>query len=402
MAASTGLEVADIVRQFGAGFLASRGKTLCREHRRALGAIEACRTASLGGHLYRCPRCDYERPVYNSCRNRHCPKCQALASARWVQARRAELLPVPYFHLVFTVPETLRPLFLRQPRSLYALFFRAVASTLLEAAADRRHLGARVGFLAILHTWTQTLLYHPHLHVVAPGGGLSSDGNRWIGCRPGYFLPVRVLSRLFRGKLLAGLKSLHAGGELPCTGALEPLADPRRFAALLAPLHESDWVVYAKPPFGGPRQVLAYLARYTHRVAISNHRLLRLEGEEVVFTWRDRAHGDRRRTMRLHAHEFLRRFLLHVLPDGFVRIRTYGLLANRDRQETLARCRETLGIAPGEASPPAHQGAGWIELLTRLTGTDPTRCPQCGSELLLDGAEIPATGRGPPRRGRAS
>lgn len=401
MTASTGLEVADIVRQFGESFLAARGETLCREHRRVLGAIEACRTAALGGHLYRCPRCDYERPVYNSCRNRHCPKCQALASARWVEARRAELLPVPYFHLVFTLPEPLRPLWLRHPRTLYTLLFRTVADTLLEIAADRRHLGARIGFLALLHTWTQTLLYHPHLHVVVPGGGLTSDGVRWVGCQPDYFLPVQVLSRLFRGKLLAGLKTLYADGEVPCTGPLEPLADPRRFAELLAPLYETDWVAYAKPPFSGPRKVLEYLARYTHRIAISNHRLLRLEGEEVVFTWRDRAHDDRQRTMRLHAHEFLRRFLLHVLPDGFVRIRSYGLLANRNRRETLTRCREALGVAPSAAPPPVEE-TGWVELLTRLTGTDPTRCPECGNAALLAVAEIPATGRGPPGLRRAA
>jgi hypothetical protein len=255
--------------------------------------------------------------------------------------------------------------------------------------------------LAILHTWTQTLLFHPHLHVVAPGGGLTMDGVRWVGSRPDYFLPVQVLSRLFRGKLLAGLKTLHAEGELSCTGSLEPLAEPRCFADLLAPLYETEWVVYAKPPFGGPRQVLDYLSRYTHRVAISNHRLLRLEGEEVVFTWRDRAHGDRQRTMPLHAHEFLRRFLLHVLPDGFVRIRSYGLLANRDRQETLARCREALGVAPAEAPPPAEE-AGWAELLARFTGTDPLRCPKCGNGRLLPVGELPAGGRGPPPRRRAS
>jgi Putative transposase/Transposase zinc-binding domain len=401
VAASTGLEVADIVRQFGPSFLVAHGQSLRREHRRALGAIEACRTAALGGHLYRCERCDFERPVYNSCRNRHCPKCQALASARWVEARHAELLPVPYFHLVFTVPESLRPLFLRHPRTLYGLLFRTVAETLLEVAADRRHLGARIGLLALLHTWTQTLLYHPHLHVVVPGGGLTVDGARWVASRAEYFLPVRVLSRLFRGKLLAGLKRLHAAGELACTGPLAPLAEPRCFAEYLSPLYETDWVVYAKPPFGGPEKVLAYLARYTHRIAISNHRLLRLEGEEVIFTWRDRAHGDRQRTMRLHAHEFLRRLLLHVLPDGFVRIRSYGLLANRGRHETIARCREALGAPPGEPSA-APETEGWCELLARLTGTDPGRCPECRHGRLLRVAEIPAQSRAPPRLQRAS
>jgi hypothetical protein len=355
----------------------------------------------LGGHLYRCERCERERPVYNSCRNRHCPKCQALASARWVEARRAELLPVPYFHLVFTVPEPLRPLFLRHPRELYGLLFRTVADTLLETAADRRHLGARIGLLALLHTWTQTLLYHPHLHVVAPAGGLTADGARWVASRAEYFLPVRVLSRLFRGKLLAGLKRLHATGELACTGPLAPLAEPRRFAEHLAPLYETDWVVYAKPPFGGPEKVLAYLARYTHRIAISNHRLLRIEGEEVVFTWRDRAHGDRQRTMHLPAHEFLRRFLLHVLPDGFVRVRSYGLLANRGRRETIDRCREALGAPPAEPTARA-EATSWCELLTRLTGNDPGRCPDCRQGRLLLVAEISAQSRAPPRLRRAS
>ena len=394
MGAGTGLEVADVVRKFGEGFLAAHGKSLRREHRRVLAAITACRTAALGGHLYRCARCDTERPVYNSCRNRHCPKCQALASARWVNARRAELLPVPYFHVVFTLPEALRPLWLRNPRTLHRLFFRAAADTLLEAAADRQHLGARIGLLAILHTWTQTLLYHPHLHVVVPGGGLTADGVRWIGCRPDYFLPVQVLSRLFRGKLLSGLKGLHRQGDVACTGPLQTLNDDRRFAELLAPLYETDWVVYAKPPFGGPEQVLIYLARYTHRIALSNHRLLRMEGDFVVFTWRDRAAGDRVRTMRLHGHEFLRRFLLHVLPDGFVRIRAYGLLANRTRRTGLGRCRELLGV-PEEAACPDAEPV-WTELLTRLTGRDPTNCPACGHGSLLLLAEIPATGRGPP------
>lgn len=401
MISSSGLEVAEIVRRFGESFLAAYGARLRREHRRVLGAIRACRTAALGGHLYRCERCERERPVYNSCRNRHCPKCQALASARWVEARRAELLPVPYFHLVFTVPEPLRPLFLRHPRELYALLFRTVAETLLETAADRRHLGARIGLLALLHTWTQTLQYHPHLHIVAPGGGLTVDRARWVGSRREYFLPVRVLSRLFRGKLLAELKRLHAAGELVCTGPLADLAGPRCFAEHLAPLYETEWVVYAKPPFGGPKKVLAYLARYTHRIAISNHRLLRFEGEEVVFTWRDRAHGDRQRTMRLHAHEFLRRFLLHVLPDGFVRVRSYGLLANRGRHETIARCREVLGAPPAE-SPAGAEATSWRELLTRLTGNDPGRCPDCRQGSLLLVAEIPAQSRAPPRLRRAS
>jgi hypothetical protein len=249
--------------------------------------------------------------------------------------------------------------------------------------------------------WTQTLLYHPHLHVVAPAGGLTIDGSRWFASRAEYFLPVRVLSRLFRGKLLAGLKHLHAEGELAPTGPLAPLAEPRRFAEHLAPLYETDWVVYAKPPFGGPEKVLAYLARYTHRIAISNHRLLRIEDEDVVFTWRDRAHGDRQRTMRLPAHEFLRRFLLHVLPDGFVRVRSYGLLANRGRHETIARCRGALGAPPAE-SPAGVEATGWRELLARLTDTDPARCPDCRQGRLLLVAEIPAQGRDPPRLRRTS
>lgn len=381
MTASTGLEVADIVRRFGESFLAARGETLCREHRRVLGAIEACRTAALGGHLYRCPRCDYERPVYNSCRNRHCPKCQALASARWVEARRAELLPVPYFHLVFTLPEVLRPLWFRHPRTLYTLLFRTVAATLLEIAADRRHLGARIGFLALLHTWTQTLLYHPHLHVVVPGGGLTSDGARWVGCRPDYFLPVQVLSRLFRGKLLAGLKTLHAEGELSCTGPLEPLADPQGFAELLAPLYETDWVVYAKPPFGGPRKVLAYLARYTHRIAISNHRLLNVDDEAVTFRYKD-YRGRRPRSLTLPLSEFTRRFLLHVLPKGFVRIRYYGFLANAGRARLLSCCRTALDQP--QATPLSSESEPDTDYrpLLDLSPTGPRLCPNCGRAPL--------------------
>jgi hypothetical protein len=360
--------VADIVRRFGPAFRTAHHGQLSRAQLRTLGAIETCRTAALGAHVYECAHCKARKIVYNSCRNRHCPKCQSLETERWLEQRKAELLRVPYFHVVFTLPEELNPLALSHPRLLYDLLFRCASETLLEIAADPKHLGARIGVLTVLHTWGQALNLHPHLHCIVPGGGLSIDGDWWIGCRRGFFLPVRVLRKLFRGKVLAGLKAAAQTGELPTTH-LPPLSR----------LYCKSWVVYCKPPFGSPEQVLAYLARYTHRVAISNSRLVRLEGEEVTFTWRNYARGDRLQEMILSGAEFLRRFLLHVLPDRFVRVRYYGLLANRHREKALALCRELL---PGRTERPRHSKADWQSLLQSLTGLDPMRCEICGQNTL--------------------
>ena len=385
MAPSNGLEVADIVRRFGPAFRETNHGKLSRAHLRTLGAIETCRTAALGGHTYECAECGARKIVYNSCRNRHCPKCQSLEKERWLQERCAELLPVPYFHVVFTLPEELNPLALSHPRLLYNVLFQCASETLLEIAADPKHLGARIGILAVLHTWGQKLTLHPHLHCIVPGGGLSIDGDWWVGSRPDFFLPVPVLKKLFRGKVLAAIKAAVESGELPSS----PLP-------VLGRLYRKSWVVYCKPPFGSPEQVLAYLARYTHRVAISNQRLVRLEGEEVTFTWKDYAKGQRLREMTLSGEEFLRRFLLHVLPERFVRIRYYGLLANRHREKALALCREVL---PGPPAPPKLTRADWQSLLQSLTGIDPMRCEICGQNALHWIGELkPAPSpRAPPR-----
>jgi hypothetical protein len=366
------LEVADVFRQYGEAYLAQYGAS--REQRRVLRDIQACRTAALGGHVAQCDQCGHQTIAYNSCRNRHCPKCQGPARARWHDARAAEVLPVPYFHVVFTVPEVLGPLALQNQRVVYNVLFQAVAETLLEVAAQPKRLGARLGVLAVLHTWGQNLLYHPHVHCVVPAGGLAVGGSAWVACREGFFLPVRVLSRVYRGKFIAFLKRVHERGGLLFHGNLQPLADRAVLERLIDQSVQNEWVVYAKPPFGGPAQVLKYLARYTHRVAISNGRLLRLEDGKVTFRWKDYAHGSRQSTMTLDATEFIRRFLLHVLPSGFVRIRYYGFLANRFRAENLARCRKLIGLGQSSEEPTPQ---------SRETDEAPSpekdvaRCPLC-------------------------
>lgn len=336
------LEVAEILRRFESQYRQQAG-SLSRDQARVVSALTACRTAVLGGHIEACDACGHRRIAYNSCRNRHCPKCQAAATARWLERERSYLLPVPYAHVVFTVPEQLAPILLQNPRVGYGLLFQAAADTLLEIAADPKHLGAQIGFVAILHTWGQTLHHHPHLHCLVPAGGLALGESRWVPCRRGFFLPVRVLSALFRGKYLALLQRSHGRRALRFHGKLGPLADPSTFAHLIYDARRKPWVVYAKPPFGGPEPVLKYLARYTHRIAISNARLLSLSENAVTFAWKDYRGGGCSREIRLAPVEFVRRFLLHVLPKGFVRIRRYGLLANSQRQKRLARCREILG-----------------------------------------------------------
>jgi len=366
------LELADVVRRHGPRL----GEDLPGEQHRILRAIESCRTAALGGHVETCDACQYRRIAYNSCRNRHCPKCQASACAQWMDDRADELLPVEYFHVVFTLPNTFNALALGNKRIVYGVLFDAVARTLAEVAANPKHLGARIGFIGILHTWGQNLSLHPHIHCVVPGGGLSPDGSRWIGCEPGFFLPVRVLSKVFRGKFIVLLKQARAGGKLM---GVENDAD---FNRLLNASVKHDWVVYAKPPFGGPGLVLKYLARYTHRIAISNRRLAAMDDRTVTFNYKDYAHGNRPRTMTLDGAEFLRRFLLHAVPTGFMRIRHFGFLANRCRAENLATCRRLLSAPP--ATPQETL------LATASPGGEKAHacCPACGRGRLIPGSYL--------------
>ena len=373
-------EVQDVFRLHGDDYRQSHAPSMSADQLRAMRAIEVCRTAALGGHREACEACGVLRISYCSCRNRHCPKCQSLAKATWLEARRAELLPVEYFHVVFTVPQQIAALSLQNPRTVYNILFRATALTLRTIAADPKHLGAEIGFLAVLHTWSQNLLAHPHLHCIVPGGGFDPEGQRWIPCRPGFFLPVRVLSRLFRRLFLEALERAYDNDELELHGSLADRRAPERFRQWLDSLRKTEWVVYAKPPFGGPEKVLDYLGRYTHRVAISNHRILDVADGKVTFSWRDHRRGSRKRPMTLDADEFISRFLLHVLPTGFVRIRHFGFLANRHRTEKLQRARELLDVEPPEATDSSET---WEERCQRLTGRDPTLCPECRQGRMI-------------------
>ena len=342
-------EVADVFASCGSNYQAAYGTSAVQ--RRILRDLAVCRSAALGGHKKQCEQCGHEEISYNSCRNRHCPKCQAASRAQWLDAKAEDLLNVPYFHVVFTLPSAVGPLALQNKRVVYGVLFRAVSETLSTIARDPKHLGANIGFLAVLHTWGQNLHHHPHIHCVVPGGGIALDGSRWVTCRKNFFLPVRVLSRLFRQKFIAYLSEAFNNGDLRFHGRLETLAERKNWCRLMAKLGSSDWVVYAKPPFGGPTQVLKYLARYTHRVAISNRRLVSFENGKVTFRWKDYAQGNRSRTMTLDAVEFIRRFLLHSLPKGFQRIRQYGFLANRVRQQKLSLCRQLLSDGNEDAMP---------------------------------------------------
>lgn len=364
----------DVIRRFGPALLARSGAGVTPAQRAVLTSLERCHTAALGGHLYRCDACGAEVPAYNGCGNRHCPSCLGHKSAQWLQARAAELLPVPYFHVVFTVPAEVAALALGNKKVVYSILLRAAAETLLEVAANPEHLGADIGFLAILHTWTQTLLHHPHVHCVVPGGGLAPDGARWVPCRDNFFLPVRVLACVFRGKFLDALRKAERSGALRFAGATADLATPAGFAAFLETQRQRPWVVYAKAPFGSPEQVLKYLARYTHRVAISDRRLVSVGAEGVTFRHRNNATGGQK-SMTLDGVEFLRRFLLHVLPTGLVRIRYYGLLANRERAENLKRCRTLLGSSGPAASTPTRREAAERP---PADANDRSRCPVCG------------------------
>jgi hypothetical protein len=376
------VEVADILRDH------AHNLSLSNDQARAVRALVACRTAALGGHLDVCDHCGYSRPAYNSCRNRHCPKCQILKQELWAEAQESKLLSTPYFHLVFTVPGDLHPLFRKAARVCLDLLFEAVSETLLEVADHR--LGARVGFTAVLHTWTQKLLLHPHLHCIVPGGGLSADRSEWISCRQNFFLPVRVLRIVFRGKFLSKL-------ELALRE--KRLAFPEGAGkALLQKAARQTWVIYAKKPLAGPEQVVRYVARYTHRIAISNSRLVSYDGSEVTFLWRDRAERNRKKKLRLSGPDFSRRFLWHVLPPRLVRIRHYGLLSNRTREKDLERCRALLGSRHSAGDPAASKsGEDWVASFERLFGTDPLQCPACGEGRLIRQLPLPCADQDQPQ-----
>ncbi len=371
------LEVADILRAQGNGFLERYQSSLSYQQLKAFRAVSRCRTAALGGHLDVCLRCGLEAGIsYNSCRNRHCPKCQAQARERWLEARQQELLDTGYFHVVFTVPHELNPLALTNPALFYDLLFSATAQTLLEVAANPQRLGAEIGFLSILHTWGQNLLLHPHIHCVIPAGGLAPGHKRWIGTQHRFLLPIPVLRKVFRGKFTAGLKRLYRKGRLDCSGPAAAFQQPMQFAQLLRTVHRQHRVVYAKQAMGGPAQVLRYLGRYTHRIAISNHRLLGFDGQRVTFRWKDYAHGSKQRVMTLDATEFLRRFFLHVLPKGFVRIRHFGLLSNRFRTQRLRLARTLLAIHKGDLIAQAVEK-------TTTSNAPLWHCPKCGGPMSV-------------------
>jgi hypothetical protein len=374
------LELADIIRQHGDAFRQNHALPL--QQLKLLRAIELCRTAALGGHVDQCGHCQHTRVSYNSCRNRHCPKCQSLARAKWVAERQAELLPVEYFHAVFTLPDSMAAIAFQNPSVVYGLLFQTTAETLLTIARDPKHLGAEIGFFAVLHTWGQNLLLHPHLHCVVPGGGLSLDHERWIACQPGFLLPVRVLSRLFRRLFCQALRKAHSQGKLRFFSELKPLEDPAAFDQYLRSAQTQEWVVYSKPPFGGPQHVLEYLGRYTHRVAISNQRLAALADGNVSFHYKDYRHASQRKVMTLPAGEFLRRFLLHTLPPGFQRIRHYGFLANIHRKEKLALCRRLLAAPISDLLPAIC--AGFPVLYAVLIGEQLDRCPRCGIGTMTE------------------
>jgi predicted Zn-ribbon and HTH transcriptional regulator len=393
------LEVADIFRKHGPAWRRANAGHVGLNQLKAMSAIEACRTEALGGHVAACTKCGHQHVSYNSCKNRHCPKCQGPAARDWMAARAEDLLPVEYFHLVFTLPAEIAPIAYWNKKAVYGLLFKASAKTVMTIAADPKRLGARVGMTSVLHTWGSALTHHPHIHMIVPGGGLSPDGMNWVSCRPGFFLHVRVLSRLFRRLFLEGLTALHRAGQLAFFGKLRGLAKAQAFARHLAPLRKAEWVVYAKPPFGGPEAVLAYLGRYTHRVAISNQRLISADADTVTFRWKDYRikRGDRMKIMRLASSEFIRRFLMHVLPEGFHRIRHYGLLASANRKVNIAKIRNLFGAEPLAQSEPPDADA-----VPPLTLREP--CPDCGGAMRIvetfRRGERPLT-RAPPRKAAA-
>ena len=384
------LEVGDVFRRYGETYRQQHAGSLSRDQLRVMTAIERCRTAALGGHVEQCDQCHFQRIAYNSCRDRHCPKCQSLARAQWIEDRQAELLDTQYFHVVFTVPEEIAAIAYQNKEVVYDILFRATSETLRTIAADPKHLGAEIGFFAVLHSWGQNLMFHPHLHCVVPGGGLSPDGQRWIACRRSFFLPVRVLSRRFRRLFVESLEKAFEEGQLKFFASLQELDDRKAFLRYLAPLRKKKWVVYAKKPFAGPQQVLDYLGRYTHRVAISNNRILNIEDGQVTFRYKDYRHGSQQKTMTLSADEFIRRFLLHVLPEGFHRIRYYGFLGNRYRKEKLEQCRRLLGMVPREPDSPTEvPQLDYRDRYQALTGSSLWECPACHRGRMIVIGEIP-------------
>ncbi len=389
------LEIADIFRRYGPAWRRANTGHINLSQLKVMSSIEACRTEALGGHVAACTKCSHQHIAYNSCKNRHCPKCQGPAARDWMAARAEDLLPVEYFHVVFTLPAEIARIAYWNKKALYGLLFKASAATVMTIAADPKRLGARVGITSVLHTWGSALMHHPHIHMIVPGGGLSPDGNRWVACKPGFFLHVWVLSRLFRRLFIEGLMALHRAGELGFFGDLTGLSEPTAFATYLAPLWKKEWVVYAKPPFGGPEAVLAYLSRYTHRVAIANSRLISADADTVGFRWKDYRikNGDPRSAMHLPTDEFIRRFLIHVLPDRFHRIRHYGLLASARRKTNIAKVRTLLGTETVKQDDPP------VAEVIPLTLREP--CPDCGGPMriveIFRRGQRPST-RAPPRR----
>jgi hypothetical protein len=390
----TSIEVGDIFRLFGPVYVKKYGQHMPLCHHRSIRALSICRTKALGGHVAQCDQCGAIKICYNSCRNRHCPKCQSLAQWKWVEERQKDLLPIPYFHVVFTLPEALRPLALQNQRVIYNLLFQAASQTLLTLSADPKYLGAQIGVTSVLHTWSQTLMNHPHLHCLVTGGGLSEDGIEWRATRKDFFLPVQVMASLFRGKFLAFLKKAYEQDRLIFCGQIAQLADENQFKHLIDGLYQKGWIVYCKPPFAGPKQVLDYLGRYTHRIAIGNEHILHLVNDQVTFSYRDRAQDKKKKRMTLSAFEFIRRFLLHILPDSFVKIRHYGLSSNRHRNTTLRWAQSLLGICLQEIETPKPT---WQDLMVRITGIDPCQCQVCGrGRLVLKEVLFPQKYRAPP------
>ncbi|WP_340290652.1 IS91 family transposase [Sulfitobacter pontiacus] len=389
------LEIADIFRKYGPAWRRANAGHISLSQLKVMSSIEACRTEALGGHVAACTKCDHQHIAYNSCKNRHCPKCQGPAARDWMAARAEDLLPIEYFHVVFTLPAEIARIALWNKRAVYGLLFRASAETVMTIAADPKRMGARVGMTSVLHTWGSTLTHHPHIHMIVPGGGLSRDGKKWVACKPGFFLHVRVLSRLFRRLFVEGQMALHRAGQLAFFSDLKELANADAFARYLAPLRKMEWVVYAKPPFGGPEDVLAYLSRYTHRVAISNQRLVSVDANIVAFRWKDYRikSGNRQKVMRLTTDEFIRRFLMHVLPDRFHRIRHYGLLASAQRKANIAKVRDLIGASAPEQEPQPEDDPA------PLTLREP--CPCCGGTMLIietfKRGQVPRS-RAPPRK----
>jgi len=389
------IEVSDVFRTHGSAYRDSHGADMSVRQLRAMRAIEICRTAYLGGHVDECDHCGALRISYNSCRNRHCPKCQSLDKERWLEYRKRELLPTQYFHAVFTLPEGLRSLSLRNQKVIYNIFFRAVSETLQELSKDKKHLGSEIGFIAILHTWSQTLMHHPHVHCIITGGGLSLDGMRWVSCKRDFFIHVKVLSKVFRGKFLDYLKKAYDRKELKFSGKIGRLAEESAFNAILSELYDQDWVVYCKPTLENAEQAIEYLGRYTHRVAISNDRIMNLVGGLVTFRYRDSSDNDKVKYMTLDAHEFIRRFLLHILPDNFVKIRHYGLLSNRGKVIKLSLCRELLGVLLDSEHEDSRKET-WEDILIRITGIDPKICPVCGKGRMHIKERLPTGSCGLP------